>query len=164
MTHRLVLVFALNFVLSFAAIAESKGVNISVALSPAGSFQIKSSKVKGKVIKGADGKITANNLRVSIKSLKTGIELRDEHLQKRLEPKIDKKIEVVKAIGKNGKGRGIIKIKGISKKFSFEYKEVGKFVKASFKLSLKEFKISGLSYMGVGVEDVVDVEAVIPIK
>jgi hypothetical protein len=144
--------------------AEKKGVTINVGLSPAGSFQLKSSKVKGKMVKSADGSIRADKLKVSIKSLKSGIELRDEHMAKRLDSKVHKKIEIIKAIGKSGKGQGIIKIKGISKKFKFSYKEAGKFIKANFKLNLKSFKIEDLTYLGVGAKEVVTISATVPLK
>jgi hypothetical protein len=144
--------------------ADSKGITVDVGLSPAGSFQIKSTKVKGKMVKSSDGMIRAEKLKVSIKSLKSGLDLRDEHMAQRLESKTHKKIEIVKAIGKSGKGKGIIKIKGVSKKFSFTYKEAGKFIKAKFKLSLKSFKIKDLTYLGVGAKDVVTVSATVPLK
>lgn len=149
--------------LSGLAFAESKGVTIDVGLSPAGSFQITSSKVKGDMSK-AGGKISGKNISVSVRSMKTGIELRDEHMQKRLEPKKHKKIIIEQAIGAKGNGVAIINVKGIKKKIKFAYKEMGSLVKATFKLSLKDFKIKDLRYMGVGVEDEVSVTALVPLK
>ena len=144
--------------------AESKGIVIDVSLSPAGSFQIKSKKVKGKMVKSDDGTIRGDKLKISVKSLKSGIDLRDEHITKRLDSKKHKKVEIVKAIARNGKGKGIIKIKGTSQKLSFTYKEVGKFIVAKFSLSLKSFKIKDLSYLGVGAKDKVIVTATVPLK
>jgi hypothetical protein len=143
--------------------AESKGVTIDVGLSPAGSFQITSSKVKGNLSK-TGGKIGGKNISVSVRSMKTGIELRDDHMQKRLEPKKYKKIIIEQAIGAKGNGVAIINVKGIKKKIKFVYKEIGSLVKATFKLSLKDFKIKDLRYMGVGVEDEVKVTALVPLK
>ncbi len=143
--------------------AESKGITVDVSLSPAGSFQIKSTKVRGNVTK-AGGKISGKDINVSVKSLKTGIELRDEHMHKRLDPKNHKKIIIEQAIGAKGNGVAIINIKGIRKKIKFTYKEMGSMVKANFKLSLKDYKISDLRYMGVGVEDEISVTALVPLK
>lgn len=146
------------------AFAKSKkSVLVDVQLTPAGSFEIKSSKVKGKVTKEG-GKLIAKKLRISVKSLKTGISLRDKHLHKRLDYKKHPKIEIVEAVGSGGKGKGIIEVRGIKKPFSFTYKENGKSITAKFKLNLKDFKIPDLRYMSVGVEDEVKIIAVVPLK
>ena len=156
--------FILVLMSTTSLFAADKGIVVDVSLSPAGSFQIKSAKVKGKMVKSGDGKIRSNGLKVSVRSLKTGIDMRDDHLKKRLMHKKFKKVEIVKAIGAKGRGVGIILVKGIKKKFKFSYKEMGNMIKAKFKLSLKDFKIKDLSYMGVGVEDKVTVIATVPLK
>lgn len=143
------------------SIAFAKGnVVVDIELSPAGSFQAKSNKVKGKVVTDGD-KLVAIKLKVSVKSLKTGIDMRDEHLHKRIS---GKKIEIVKAEGKNGKGSGIIKINKIEKPFKFKYEKKGSDIEATFQLSLKEFEIKDINYMSVGVEDKVTIKATVPLK
>lgn len=158
---RLFLKLALVVSLSTSFAFAKGNVVVDIELSPAGSFQAKSKKVKGKVVKEG-GKLVASKLKVSVKSLKTGIEMRDEHLKKRLAK--SKYIEIVKAVGKNGKGKGIIKINNIEKPFKFNYSEKEKKVIAKFKLNLEDFKIEDISYMSVGVEDEVEVTATVPLK
>lgn len=156
------LILALSFCfLSFSLFA--KDVVVDVSLTPAGSFQIKSKKVKGKLKRSGD-KIVADGVKVSVKSLKSGIEMRDKHMFDRLEYKKHSKIEIVKAIGQSGKGKGIIKVRGVEKPFAFTYKEMGKEIEAKFKLNLKDFQIKDLRYMSVGVEDIVTITAKLPVK
>ena len=139
-----------------------KGVVVNVDV-PGMSFQAKSSKVKGKVMK-ADGAFKAEKLSVKVKSLKTEMDLRDEHLREKLKYKEYSNIVVTNGQAKDGKGTATIEIKGVKKPVSFTYKENGKLFVAKFNLSLKEFGITGISYMGLGVKDQVTVEASVPIK
>lgn len=153
----------LILLMAFSANAKSKkGVTVYVELSPAGSFEIKG-KVKGKV-RTKGGQLFADKITTKVKNLKTGLDLRDKHTKEKLEYKKFPKIEVTNAKGSNGKGTGTINVKGIKKKISFTYKETGKYIKAKFNLSLKDFNFSGIKYLGVGVKDKVRVEAVVPFK
>ncbi|MFT6631533.1 MAG: hypothetical protein ACJAS4_001482 [Bacteriovoracaceae bacterium] len=146
--------------------AINKSILIDVPLSPAGSFQISSKRIKGKV-KLSGSKISASNIKIAIKSLKTGIALRDNHLQKKLGIEKDPKANLllVSAEGFDGKGQGVFKVLDQIQKVSFTYQKISdKLIQAKFKLSLKEFKIKGISYMGVGVQDIVSVKISLPFK
>lgn len=157
-------ILAITLLFTFNVLAaDSKGVDVTVNLSPAGSFHIQSKKVKGKLNKKGDT-FTAKELSVKIKSLKTGIELRDDHMKKRLAPEKHPSIIVSDVIAKNGKGKGKITIKGIKKAFSFNYKTNAKLMMADFTLDLNHFKVKDLKYMGVGAKNIVHVKANIPIK
>ncbi len=144
--------------------APKKGVVISVELSPAGSFEI-SGKLKGSIKKSKNGYI-AKNISFNVSKLKTGLELRDKHTIKYLSNKgKNKKVIILKAKGKKGKGVGVIEVIGKKKKFKFTYKKVGKkYMEVKFKLSLKNFGFKGISYMGIGVADTVEVLATVPVK
>jgi polyisoprenoid-binding protein YceI len=148
---------------SFSVFSAGKGVDITVNLSPAGSFQIETPKVKGKIIKSG-ASYSAKKLYVKVKDLKTGIELRDKHMKKRLSPKKHPKIIVTSLKAKGGKGKAVIQIKGIKKPVSFTYEDSGKLFNATFKLNLEQFKIKDLSYMGVGAKKIVIIKANIPVK
>jgi polyisoprenoid-binding protein YceI len=148
---------------SFSVFSAGKGIDITVNLSPAGSFQIETSKVKGKVVKSGDS-YSAKKLYVKVKDLKTGIDLRDEHMKKRLGPKTHPKITVTSLKAKGGKGKAVIEIKGIKKPVSFTYDVAGKIFNAEFKVNLTQFKIKDLKYMGVGAKKIVTVKASIPLK
>ncbi len=149
--------------LSLTSFAARGSLKIVVNLSPAGSFEITSKKVKGSVKRQGSGFVTSG-LSVKAKTLVTGLELRDDHLHKKLEVKKYKKIEILKGNASGGKGQAIIQIKDIKKKVNFAYKESGGKLNIKFPLSLKDFNFSGINYAGVGVKDRVVVSAAIPIK
>lgn len=138
-------------------------IKVTVGLSPAGSFEIASKKVKGVATRSGGGFIT-KGIKVKAKTLETGLELRDDHLHKKLEVDKHKYIEITEGKATGGKGVAVIVVKGIKKKFNFSYKESGGELKVKFPLSLKDFNFSGINYAGVGVKDKVTVEASIPIK
>lgn len=153
--------FVLTGLLSSFAFAGS--VIVDVTLNPAGSFKAKTSDIKGTAtVKGDE--ITASNVVVPLKGIKTGVELRDTHTLKHLEADKYPEAVLVSATGKGGKGTGKIKIKGIEKDISGTYKINGNNVDAEFKLNLPDFKITGIKYMGVGVEDEVTLHVSMPIK
>lgn len=141
----------------------AQSVSVDVVLNPMGDFKAKTSEVKGEAtVKGDE--VSAKNIVVNLKSLKTGVELRDKHTQKHLDTKAFPEAVLVSASGKGGKGKGKIKIKGIEKDVDGTYKVEGKLLKADFKLSLSDFGIKGINYMGVGVEEQVTIHVVVPVK
>ncbi len=149
-----------------AVFAINKSISIDVSLSPIGSFQINSKRIKGKAF--FNGKqFSASNIRIPVRSLKTGVELRDTHLQKKLGIESNSKavLLLVQATGRNGKGNATFKLLGKEQSVPFTYKKVSeKLGSAHFSLSLKKFGIEGISYMGIGVKDIVVVKVVCPFK
>lgn len=153
--------WALTMGLSFSAWAQS--VTVDVVLNPMGDFKAKTADVKGEAVLKGD-EVFAQNVVVNLKSLKTGVELRDKHTQKHLDTKNFPEAVLVSAVGKGGKGKGKIKIKGIEKDILGTYKVEGKTLKADFKLNISDFDIKEINYMGVGVEDQVTLHVAIPVK
>lgn len=146
---------------SFTAIAQS--VSVDVVLNPMGDFKAKTSDVKGEAtIKGDE--VSAKNIIVNLTNLKSGVELRDKHTQKYLDTKTFPDAVLVSATGKGGKGQGKIKIKGIEKDVDGTYNVEGKVLKADFKVTLSDFGIKDINYMGVGVEDQVTIHVAVPVK
>ncbi|MFT6070461.1 MAG: hypothetical protein ACJAT2_000739 [Bacteriovoracaceae bacterium] len=142
-------------------------VEIDVQLSPAGSFLASSTKIKGKIEVMKDGSIKAENIRIPVKSLVTGMDLRDRHLREKLGIKNDIKstLLLVTAKGKDGSGKAIFKVLGKTQEALFKYSLVSKkYGTASFKLDLAKFGIKGINYMGVGVKESVDVSITMPLK
>lgn len=157
----LLTVIATVWFVSRTAFAQEAAVHVS--LSPAGSFVGKTKDVKGFAV--SDGKsYSAKNIVVSLKGLKTGKDLRDEHTQKYLETEKYPEAVLISAQGNSGKGSGRIKIRGIEKDIKGEYQISGKNLVASFPISLDEFGIKGIRYAGVGVKDKVTVKVNIPIN
>ncbi|MNK93821.1 YceI-like domain protein [compost metagenome] len=138
-------------------------VTVDVSLNPMGNFEAKTSSVSGTATMTGD-EISAQNVVVNLKGLKTGVDLRDKHTQKHLETGKFPEAVLISAKGKGGKGTGKIKIRGIEKEISGTYKVEKNMLKADFDLMLNEFKIENINYMGVGVEDKVTLHVVIPIK
>lgn len=141
------------------------GIVVDCKISPTGSFQAKTKEVKGAVtLKNKE--VIADKIVVDLKSLTTGMGLRDDHMKKKY-MEVEKFPEAVLSIGKgkDGKGEGKLKFRGIEKDIKGTYKLIGdKEVEASFDLSLAEFKISGIRYMGMGVKDTVKITVNVPVK
>ena len=162
MSKKLVQTILIFSLFSFGICAQEikKGVKIYVELSPAGSFEITGSRFKGGKIKRKGDKFSVSDIYIPTNKLKTGIDLRDEHMRKRIK---NDSVLVKKAEGVNGEGKGVILIRDVEKDFSFTYRELdSKFIRAKFTLNLSDFKIPDISYMGVGVEDKIKVEVILP--
>lgn len=139
-----------------------KGVKVFVSLSPAGSFEITGKRFKGgKVTKKGDS-FEVNEIYVPTNKLTTGIDLRDEHMRERLK---SENVMVKSASGSGGSGKGIIIVRDVEKEFNFTYEVLNqKYIRATFELNLNDFKIPNLSYMGVGVEEIIKLEITLPYK
>lgn len=140
---------------------QAKNVLVKVDLSPAGSFEIKSKSIKGKILRKGKALMTSG-ISVKVKKLKTGLELRDNHLHKKLGKA--SKIEIISAKAIGGKGNAKIKIRDVTKPITFEYSDKGNEVEINFSIKLSEFGITGINYAGVGVKDRVVVIASLPVK
>lgn len=84
MIKRVVLNLQIFIAFTFVAVSSwADPVEVFIKLSPAGSYVMKSSAIEGVVISGA-GKVKAASIKVPVKSLTTGISLRDKHTYERL--------------------------------------------------------------------------------
>jgi len=151
------------FLFSSLALASPK-IIAEVALNPAGDFKIEISEVKGEATIDGDT-VRAERIVAELKGLKTGMTLRDKHAKdKYLEVQKFPVVELLSAIGKGGKGKGRIRMRGIEKDVEGTYRIEGNELKAVFAIKLSDFKITGIKYMGIGVEDVVKVLVTVPAK
>lgn len=138
--------------------AATGKIEALISLEPAGSFKAASSEL---VILGKKTEKSYELLQIEIPvaSLKTGINLRDEHLQKRL--KGDKIIGKNFVIDKN-KGTFDLTMNQVTKKISFTYDAADlSGAKASFAVNLPDFDIKDLTYLEIGVSDEMTVEVVL---
>lgn len=134
-------------------------VTVKISLSPAGSFEAKSAKVRGDVKKDGN-KFSADNLWVKVEELKTGIGLRDEHFHKHLNFEKSPKITFTQVSAADGKGTGTLTINDVKKPVNFTYKNVSPTkIEASFKVKASELKLKEAKYMEIGVDDEVEVVA-----
>ncbi|WP_413557709.1 YceI family protein [Bdellovibrio sp. HCB209] len=155
-------VFAAALITFGVSAAFAQSVVVDVTLNPMGDFKAKTNQVKG-VAQVSGDSVSAQNIVVNMKSLVTGVELRDKHTRKYLEVDKHPTATLISATGKGGKGTGKIKIKGIEKDISGTYKIEGKLLKADFELNASEFGIKDINYMGVGTEDIVKLHVEVPV-
>lgn len=129
-------------------------VSLEISLSPAGSFEAKTTKLVGKIEATKDG-YTADKLTVLADDFTTGISLRDDHFRKYL--KGEKKNNIItlsKVVAKDGTGTGTFNVNGTDKPMTFTYKKISpKKLEATVKLKASDFKFPDASYMGVTVDD-----------
>lgn len=141
---------------SLSSFAENK-ITLFVNLTPAGSFQAVSGKAKGNIIKTGDA-FTADKISVNIESFKTGIDLRDEHTWKHMNYQKHPKAILSDVKGQGGKAKGTLEVNGVKKPIDITYKEVGSDVDAKFTVKASDFGMSKAEYLGVGVNDEINVE------
>lgn len=154
-------------------LALANSVEFKASLSPVGSFTAQTERVKGFVKKVGD-KYVAENIVVDAKSLNSGMEMRDKHIkdEDRLNTEKFPEIVLVKAEGQNGKGSGVIRVKGVEVEIPKkpEVADDPKFVvkdgklHAEFHLLLNKFPLKKLKHVGVGVKNDILVKAIIDIK
>lgn len=133
-------------------------VHILGRLLPVGSFEINSDKLYGDFVLLKDkGTINSRKLSVRTTSLETGIQLRDEHLHKYLNANKHPRIFIKDVIIKNFKGSGDLTINGVSKKLSFQVTSDKIHYLAKFSLNPSQFKLQPASFMGVSVEDKIEI-------
>jgi hypothetical protein len=151
-------------VVSSASIAWGEGhVAIDVQIKPAGTFRAETKKIKGSAYKTDDG-VAAENVLVDLRTLATGISLRDKHLKNHLDVETFPIAQLKKASGSGGQGQGTIYIKGQNQEVHGTYKINGKRLEAKFKMKLSDLKITGVRYMGAGVADEVTVTVDLPLE
>ncbi|MBX2988551.1 MAG: YceI family protein [Bdellovibrionaceae bacterium] len=147
-----------------AGVAWGQSMVADVTLTPMGSFKAKSTDVKGEAVVSGD-MVTAQNIVVGLKNLSTGIELRDRHgRDKYLEVGKYPEIVLVKGQGKGGQGSGLFRWRGVEKEISGTYEVKGSSVVAKFPVKLSDFKVEGINYKGVGVDDEMQVEVSVPAR
>ena len=151
-------------------------VRVICPMTIGGSFEAKTAALRGSVIAGANGSPTLDgSLAVDLRTLDTGINLRNEHLR-------EKYLEVNKGTGfdtatlsaidltglstvaPEGKGSftGLLTVHGIAKTVTgavdVRRANGGLRVKASFRLDLSDYGIAKPRYLGIGVTNTVQVE------
>ncbi len=159
--------FTAILLFSLGAIAQQKNVKVFVTLFPAGDFVANTGDVKGSAQLVGPNEVKASNIVVNLNSLKTGIELRDDHAKnKYLDVKQHPEAVLVSAEGKNGTGSGVLKIRGKESKVQGTYvlTNGNKFMTAKFKTKLSSYGINEVSYKGIGAEDDINIEVTVPIE
>jgi hypothetical protein len=146
--------------LAFAQLANaSTNCQFHVSLSPAGSFVAQSDglEVRGSAARDGTG-VIAKNVALKLDTLKTGIDLRDEHMKKKYF-ETDKYPEAIltQATGKDGKFTGDLQLHNVTKPIAGTYVFEGNDFVGTFKTKMSDYSISKAKYMGVGVNDEIEV-------
>jgi polyisoprenoid-binding protein YceI len=135
-----------------------------VSLSPAGSFVAESTalEVRGTAKRDGDS-VSAENVALKLDTLKTGIDLRDDHMKKKYF-ETDKYPEAVltHATGKAGKFTGELLLHNVKKPIEGTYVFEGDEFVGTFKTKVSDFSIPKAKYMGVGVNDEIEVTIRLP--
>lgn len=162
---------SLGFRLSAPECLAAPSVQIHVELNPGGSFTAQSQTLQGKIQRlPGKNRYQATSITLPLSSLKTGIDLRDEHMKA-------KYFEIKKfpsaAVVSNGKAQdgqfsATLTLHGVTFPISGTYTTRGEGtpqeeITGKFRCKLSEFKIPQAQYMGVGVEDEVQVEVTLPV-
>jgi polyisoprenoid-binding protein YceI len=150
-----ILIFAF-FSLSLSVWARGT-VKVLVPLTPAGSFEATSTKLKGD-LKVTGGAITAEKITLSTQSLKTGIDLRDEHLWKHLNYLTHPKIILSNLKAINGNATATLEVNGVSQPIVIKYESKGNTIHTRFSLKTSSFKLPKAEYLGVGVNEDITIE------
>ncbi len=150
--------------LSFSSLSFASDITVKMTLSPAGSFEAKTTKVHGDVIKSGE-KYTAESLWVKVDDLKTGIDLRDEHFHKHFNSEKNPKITLNNVVATAGKGSGTLTVNNVSNKVDFTYKVISdKKLEALLKVKPSAFKLPEVKYLEIGVDDEVEIVTVVDVK
>ncbi len=157
------LIIALCILISSFSVFAKQKVSIFVSLSPAGSFSAVSEKAKGNLFKQGDA-FTADKISITIESFKTGIDLRDEHFWKHLNSTKHDKAVLTNLKATGGKATADLEVNGVKKPVSISYKVAGEEIVAAFAVKASHFGLAKAEYLGVGVEDDVKVEAILPFR
>jgi len=159
------LFFAISlFVLNWSPVSLASGsVTVKIQMRPAGSFEIKTQDIKGQAVQSGN-QVSASNVIVDLRNLKTGIELRDEHTLNYLDVKNYPEAILLSASGSGGNGTGKIKIRGITKDIAGTYIISNGMLEAEFPLKLADFNITGVRYMNVGVKEEIKLKVSLPVR
>ncbi len=138
-------------------------VSINVSLSPSGSFQATTTKIKGH-LKQNGALIEGDKISVLIETLKTGIDLRDEHFAKHLHADKFPKATLTQLKAQDGKGSANLEVNGVVRPITLSYILKDGVVKANFSVKASDFNLSKAQYLGVGVEDLVTISVDMQVK
>lgn len=154
------ILIAVLFIFFQTELRAESNITLNVSLSPAGSFQAVSKKMKGKLIK-QNNLITSDKIVVMIESFKTGIDLRDEHFWKHLQSTKYPKATLTDLKAQKGVGTANLEVNDVKKQITITYVEKDNEVHAEFNVKASDFSLQKAEYLGVGVSDEVRVNAIL---
>lgn len=156
------IIFSTFTLLSLSSFANE--ITVKMSLSPIGSFEAKTQKLRGEVSKNGDT-YTAQAIWVKIDDLKTEIDLRDKHFHEYLNNDKYPKITMTNVVAKGGNATGTLTVNSIPKKVDFTYKAItDKKIEARLKVKPSSFNLKRVKYLDIGVEDEVEIVVSMDVK
>jgi D-alanine-D-alanine ligase-like ATP-grasp enzyme len=154
------------FLVGPTTFAQEHYVKLNVGLNPVGDFVSQSKTVAGGVVPTGKG-WDAQGIKVDLRTFKSDVELRDNHMRENYfeTAKGDDYAFAVleRAHGEDGKFTGTLKLHGASSPIEGTYSMEKGVVIAKFKTKMSAFNIKKANYKGLGAEDEVGVEALVPV-
>lgn len=143
----------------FSPLVFSGEVFILAKLKPAGTIEIASPKLLGQLIDRGD-RLTADRLYVEIKTLSSGVTLRDQHLHRYLMAENQSEIFLNNLIveKKSMKGKGELNINGHKKKIIFDVVKEKLNHVAKIQIDKRDYMLPRAEYMGISVRPVIDLK------
>ena len=145
-------------------------VTVVCPLTVGGSFEAKTKAVSGQVVAAEQPGQIAGALEVKLDTLETGIGMRDRHMRENYlevskgadyQVAVLDNIRIDKADGK-GTFHGTLTLHGQKREVvgtsSIQKKDGGVHVDAQFPLKVSEFQIPKTTYLGVGVQDEIQIK------
>lgn len=157
-------VFLLAMFGFFSVSGFAQEAAVKVSLSPAGSFVGKTKEIAGAAETTDDKTYTAKDIVVTLKNIDTGISLRDKHTKEHLEVEKFPTAKLISATGSEGKGKGIIEIRGVQHEVEGTYVVKDSKLTAEFPINFPDYNIKGIRYAGLGVKDKGTITVTVPVK
>jgi len=159
-----VLTLVFGLVTTFSSFGDGH-VKVGVTLKPAGSFEAVADHVQGqgRIFQTKEGGFKAQNVILPLQGLTSHMALRDQHMkEKYLQVETHPNATLVSATAQNGQFTGQMTLHGTTHEVSGTYTlKDGNYV-ATFKLKPSDYHIAKASYMGVGVQDELEIEVSFP--
>lgn len=151
------------FISLFAGVLNARAAQVIafVELSPAGSFEAKTTDPKLNLVCGSNQTYKAQNVSLDLATLKTGIDLRDTHMKEKfLHTKNHPTAELeLRPLVKPGLFSGVLSLNGVKNPVdgTFKVSKENQYL-AKFRIELTKFNLKPPSYLGVSVENEVPIE------
>ncbi len=135
-------------------------VEAALKLSPAGGFVASTEKVLSDIKKlvGKAEPFALTYIKIKADDLKTGIELRDDHLHKHMKTDANPWIDAKNFKLNGGTGTADVTLNGVTQNVPLTYKATPTNVTFSFAVVPTQFKIEEAKYLGIRVKDEVQVQ------
>ena len=144
--------------------SRASDVSFKTVLTPAGSFTSESHDIEG-VAKKVGDTYVCDKATLKLNTLKSGIDLRDEHmLKKYFEIEKFPTATVTNAVANGNTFHADLEVHGVKKPITGSAESKNNFLVVKFTAKMSDFAIAKANYLGVGAKDDIQVEASVKIQ